>query len=250
MTEQQHKAEVRTEDDLLILVDYANIDFEKVAPNQLVSASVEALGLANGNSQLNVAVRSYGGWYDGGASSEERYSAQRIHADWPAYFALRDTVVRVRTSFAEHVLQDEIVQRQPARVTHTVVERRGKPRPRSRKRDHECGEDCKLKGIRKWFRKKYACPAKECDVIWSQAFFRREQKQVDVHIAVDLLAACFSGRWPAIAVVSDDLDMVPGLLAASGAECDLLTVRIEVSDHYADPELEQRGVRILRFEGN
>jgi hypothetical protein len=64
-------------------------------------------------------------------------------------------------------------------------------------------------------RNQRACFKPECPRSFADHFARREQKQVDVHIAVDLmtLAEC-NDLCRHIAIASDDTDLLPAIAAA------------------------------------
>jgi len=190
-------------------------------------------------------VRAYGGWFVGASISAEREAATtEYNSFFDTAFRLRGGLVRVRFEFA-----DSLAAGRKAHITHTVAERKKKPRVVFG--DTVCNEaGCELEQIKRWSKaRERACGLKDCHSTFGHHARRREQKQVDVHIAVDLMLLVLSEPDLVVAVASDDVDIVPGVLAASAISgADLTIVRFIRNATYADETLLDRGVYICQLQ--
>jgi hypothetical protein len=167
-------------------------------------------------SVVSVKVRAYGGWFNGHAVSNSRYKAAQFYqALLPAAFSTSGYLCRSTFEFADFLAPDlNANNRVP--ISHTVVRRERpfsvSPRiPRLACDDPECA----LNQVFKWLRKAKACFKPSCQHNFSEAFDRLEQKQVDVHMALDLvfLAERITGL-DHIILFSDDLDLIPAIVSA------------------------------------
>jgi len=201
---------------------------------------------------MTVEVRAYGGWYVGNSAPRERYEAAEFYgAQIPAAFVHHGRLVRVRFEFADSLALDG---RRPyhegpaADITHTVATRSRFTRVRLKDANAlpPCASpNCELANTRKWIRKARACPANACPLAFSDCFEREEQKQVDVHMSVDLLT--YAATPIHVAVASDDADILPALAAASLSKHPLTTLtalRFQVQTTYLDGFLKHHAVVI------
>jgi len=204
---------------LYLLVDHSNIPWEKLNITKLISAWIAGL-LTHCDLPyvLNLIIRAYGGWYTGGIASAERYRAadhyQRIV---PSALKAHERLCKIRFEFADTLATLPAVEyREPFAVRHTVA-------PRSRlisigwktPRPTCSAANCKIKDVHRWLHKNKACTSPTCPYSFSDFFERLEQKQVDVHLATDLLLlslAKIDGTF--LGVLSDDTDFIPSLVAA------------------------------------
>ena len=82
---------------------------------------------------------------------------------------------------------------------------------------------------------------------------RKEQKQVDVHMATDLLSTTCAGTPPLshIGLASDDWDLLPAVLAAaqasSGGATTISLLRFGDFTTYLDNDLRALGVQIVEY---
>ena len=204
---------------LFLLVDHANIPFEKVSFIKLVTAWIEDLATSfELPSVLSLKVKAYGGWYVGNTASGERYRAAELYQRIvPTGLKVRGHLCRIRFEFADYLETLPANERyQPFAVHHTVS-------PRTRLLSigwktpiPTCQEpSCKIKEVHRWLHKDKACTLPTCPHPFSAFFERFEQKQVDVHLATDLvLLALAKEDNTHFGVISDDTDFMPSLVAA------------------------------------
>jgi hypothetical protein len=202
---------------VLALIDHRNVPWDSVSLAQLVEVlavrflSLRPLGLAD------VEMRAYGGWFEGTTASTERYSASaKYQAELPSLIRTGTSFVRVTFSFADHLLtmapdgvsipiQGTVVTRASAQTTVPIANA-----------TFVCGNDgCEIKRVRRWISRKVACVKPGCNRLFTDYWIRTEQKQVDIHLACDLIAARGLQGLTAAVVVSDDLDFVPILAMAA-----------------------------------
>jgi hypothetical protein len=152
--------------------------------------------------------RLYDGWFDVTGAGTELYSMLRRHIG-DAYPTRR----RFYRMFVE--IADAPLAARGDRLIHTFREQRGLTR-------HHIGlmpdspVDCSLPGmcavsqLRSWIKGK--CPVDSCPVNTDQVSYFRHQKLVDTALVADIVWGASQGRT--IVVVSDDEDVIPGLLTA------------------------------------
>jgi uncharacterized LabA/DUF88 family protein len=82
---------------------------------------------------------------------------------------------------------------------------------------------------------------------YSDQFERWEQKQVDIHLAVDLNKA--TQLFPKVALISADTDFIPALYAAAQASpsTEITVIRPRCQGTYADHVLRSCGVRLVNL---
>ncbi len=234
-------------EDLVLLVDHDNVAPEGRDPRHLV---VTALGQISSLPQTVAAtLRAYGGWFEEYAASPARYEASAFYQNnCPVVLETNGAFVRIHFEFADSLAASSNADQLP--ITHTVGLRRTAGRISPRQSAASCALDgCELRLVRKWFRRKAACTAVSCPLTFGDVFERREQKQVDVHLTADLMFYAARLASPtAIAVVSDDLDIVPAILTAAVSNPGRVLIHLRSpsrSRMYNDDLLRRFGVRVV-----
>lgn len=223
---------------------------------RLRSFVVEPLRLHGGKGPVHIDVRAYGGWFTGSVSTSARAQAATRYADvCPSVIRLENTYMKFRFSFADQLLTPALAS--PPKITHTIVVRDREQHLAPK--EVVCNESgCELSTLKRWVRKRRACPAQGCPNSFSDAFRRTEQKQVDVHLATDLLLLFTEPRdYDHVIVASDDIDFMPAALAAvASAKARALTapwltlVRNKRKSSYADWQLQDFGATITQLQDN
>jgi uncharacterized LabA/DUF88 family protein len=245
-----------TEPLLRLLIDHDNVDLTSSSLSSLLIKWIAELDqyLAAG-SVITVRVRAYGGWFSGVSASEARYKAAQFYqSQLPSAFRADGHLCRLAFEFADYLSQstDGIP---PHRVSSTVVTRSKPMMMKQRQPRLSCQlPGCELDRVRKWLQKAKACSHPDCPHPFTDAFERLEQKQVDVHIALDLVHFSENAREVEhIALVSDDLDLLPALVAAKRrlrTETSTITViRSLAPSAYMTDTLADEGVLLLRSGG-
>lgn len=228
---------------LYVLIDHGNVAAE---PRDIVHAVVT--GLQPLGATVEATLRIYGGWYEGYTTTALRYEAAGVYQDTcPIVLQIAQTLVRISLEFADDLWAAR-TSRVHIPITHTVGLRRTAGELVVRQGAPMCQNNpCGLMGVKRWVRKKAACHERSCPHDFAEMFQRREQKQVDVHMGADLVAMASSADpTNAIAVVTDDLDILPALLQAamsSGGRISHVRSRTRRA-MYCDPLLAQLGVSI------
>lgn len=243
---------------LVLLLDHANIPFGRVGPKDLVRAWLDCLisdsriprcGL------LSIAMRAYGGWYLGDSVSNERFQAAEMYQrECPLLFEHAGLYCRIRFEFADALLAggQGAVGLPRTRITHTVGTRSKPPRIWPVTDPPPCTEpDCELAAVRRWLRRKRGCTRRGCERDFAACFRRLEQKQVDVHLAIDILTAVLRGPGPIhLGVASDDMDLLPAILSAAALRdraTSLTALRFDTTQTYLDAHLADADVRVVRM---
>jgi hypothetical protein len=241
---------------LTLLVDHDNVPFSRITIRHIIESWIDDLsGILSPRQNIVAVVRAYGGWYDGVTASESRYRAAEFYqTDCPAAFLYAGRICRITFEFADRLLPcktDSADHR--VRITHTVASRSAAQMFGRRMDALACEEvDCELQAVRRWLTKRRACTRAACPQAFADQFHRKEQKQVDVHLAVDVITRAetmVDGEH--LALASDDWDMLPALAATTGRLAPRVTVtaiRCSTTSTYLDHDLRQRGIRILAID--
>jgi uncharacterized LabA/DUF88 family protein len=237
----------------ILLIDHDNIPLREGALSAIIScwlASVPAE--LRGNAIQELLVRSYGGWWQEESQSTSRYKAGPFYADeCPALVRVADHYWRVHFEFADYLLSDE---EHSALITHTFALR---PAPHlffATSDGRGCDEyDCEAKKLRRWLMSRRGCTRLACPRAFGDLWMKPEQKQVDIHLAVDLLDLCSRRQAPRrVGLVSDDTDFLPAILASATSKSEekpLITlIRFTGKPSYLDTEIGRRGVEILNLD--
>lgn len=237
---------------LILLLDHENLPFPKISIKEILchwldslTSHIRSVGI------VSIRIRAYGGWYDGTNVSDARYRASEFYQDCcPIGFRHHMAYCKVRFEFADSlVLPFNMGSSDTVPVTHTVATRNS-PYMMGLRQDRQiCNEsDCQLQSIKKWLRAQRGCPRPGCPQAFVNQFIRREQKQVDIHIALDLIT--FAEQSDAnlhIGLASDDYDMIPALAAAvfrRKSASSLTWLRFKNYSTYLDNWLRSRGVQL------
>lgn len=230
---------------VVILIDHDNIELAS-SPRRIVAAALGAIpAVADG---VSVTLRAYGGWFDGSSPTDARFGALVLYQDLcPTLIQSERGLVKVAFEFADELALSRF-QSQRIEIRHTVALRRSADRLMAQGKKDLCGEvDCKLTSVRSWARKGKACFSSLCPHPFEAVFQRRQQKQVDVHLAVDLLwfvSTC--DPETAIILASDDTDLLPAVLQASFQNPEKRLICLHSKRHAfinAEETLTQLGVR-------
>lgn len=164
---------------------------------------------------VTVDVRAYGGWFDGDMVTEERYDALSFYQTrCPSLLLVESTYCRFRFHFADDLILPLDTSGQGLPIRGTVAERSRPLRLSRRPGSSTCADtDCELRSIQRWLRKSSACPKANCPHSFATMFRRLEQKQVDVHLSMDMVTLA-ARPLHHIAIVSDDTDFIPALARA------------------------------------
>lgn len=217
---------------IIILIDHDNIDTSRYDPRSIVTAALHAIpDVADG---VYVTLRAYGGWFEGTSPTESRFRAL------VSYQNLCPTLIRTDRGLARIIFEfaDELAlsrsHRRKIDIRYTVTVRRTADPIVACRGAMQCGEvDCQVREVRKWARRKNACFSPTCPHPFNAFFQRRQQKQVDVHLAVDLVwLASTCDQNTAIVMASDDTDLLPALLQASSQNGTAKIIRLR---SHSDP---------------
>lgn len=239
---------------LVLLIDHDNVPFASVRLISLIECWLDSLrqgGELPRRGVQSIQVRAYGGWYSGTATTPDRYSAAEFYQrTCPSVMSFEGSYVRLTFQFADELL-DAGGARSSIRLTHTVAERSNPTR--ATRTAFQCPEDdCEVASITRWIRTARGCTRVDCPHRFSDVLRRLEQKQVDVHMAIDLLTLATSRYAAGIALASDDADMLPALAAAGGRRngCAVAVIRFDAPTSYLDGTLRDLGCDIIRCEAS
>lgn len=235
-----------------LLLDHHNIPFNRVPLRTILEGWLTAVpSLPAG--VVDVTLRAYGGWFRDATTTDARFRAAEFYQEnCPTLLRLNDRYFRMRFEFADHVLA--LKQRPALQISHTVVTRAQRQLLRVRPDAPRCSEaSCELRRLRSWLRKRRACTLSTCPYEHAAYFERLEQKQVDVHLAVDAItAADLLGANEHLAIASDDADIIPaaaGVVQRLKDSQTLALLRFDRSSAYLDSELRRHHVRIVPLLG-
>jgi hypothetical protein len=234
----------------ILLIDHDNIPLQEVGLATLITQWLKYSPSDSQESGIQeLLVRSYGGWWREDRQSTSRFSAGPRYADLcPALMRVNGCYWRVRFEFADHLLAFDGEQ-SPA-ITHTFALR---PAPQLCLATEGKGceeQDCEARKLRKWVMRRRGCTRKACPRAFGDIWQKPEQKQVDIHIAADLLhLSLLAGSRRYVALVSDDIDFIPAILAFTkniGERRSLTWIRCNRDSSYLDEELNNRGITIMK----
>lgn len=238
---------------LQLLIDHHNVPYDKITLRSLIETWIfEVYDELSTGSHASIRVRSYGGWYQGASTTNDRFSAAEMYQTiCPSTFRHRNTFFSISFEFADEVINPVLpFSKQGAiPIRHTLVSRTSPQRYIKAAQRSACEiPECKLKEVYRWMKKKRACMKPACPISFSDAFKRLEQKQVDIHLAIDTL--CLSNAQQGnvhLAVVSDDIDLLPAYAAsvANQRSATFCVIRCQANKTYLDDFLTSNGVRIL-----
>jgi hypothetical protein len=237
---------------LFCLIDHDNVSAHLGQLNHLLSGWLAGLSREHTFSAVeDLVVRSYGGWWREDAASDARFSAAQLYSEYcPALISTEGHYWRVRFEFADNLLVPPGFPGFAPPFHHTVVSRPAPPLTIADAGGPVCEEvGCEVQRCRRWLFRRRGCTRNACPKTFGQVWMRTEQKQVDTHLAIDLVQVC--KLWMEtvhVALVSDDVDFLPALAASTlGAStaASVTHVRIAGRPTYLDQFLIASGVRIL-----
>lgn len=238
------------------LIDHDNVPISRLSVTDLLTQWLASLPPEDEDLPVqDLLVRAYGGWWYESNVSNSRYQAAATYAaHCPAMLRVRGRYWRILFEFADTLLAPSATPLGP-RIDNTFVLR---PAPQlflPRQPELACLEqDCEALRLRKWVRQRRGCTRKACPKSFGDLWFKPEQKQVDIHLALDLLT--LNGPMSAVrhlSVASDDIDFAPALWLASAALPEyrtLTSIRFSTSPPYFDAHLQDTKVTILRYQFN
>ncbi len=189
-------------------------------------------------------IRLYGGWHDE-RTNDHTEARQALGAIARRYYPTGGPPSRVFVHMA-----DSLMALPDHDLSHTLRLWSGLPALRV-ERPSNCRhpDDCPLDDLRHWQRNR--CPMRpDCGVTSREAIVAERQKLVDTAIVADTIhfARHHAADW--VAVVSNDDDILPGLMAGAADHSRLLLVTIDRTypSSYADL-LSQMSVEYLALGG-
>lgn len=239
---------------MTLLLDHANVPFQRLTLRDLLESWFDSIGLPAALAMVDVKLRAYGGWYEGNSASRSRFQAAKFYqSHCPTLFRYKRCLVKTTFEFADYVLPcTDGVGEVEVPIRHSVVSRGSASYVKLKPGALDCTEaNCQLASVRRWARKRKACLNSACPKSFQDCFERTEQKQVDVHLALDLLTlAERSVNGEHIGIATDDADLLPVLVggahrtARSGAI--LSQLRCQTGRTYMDSTLESLKVFIAQ----
>jgi len=232
----------------VFLIDHENIPYDRVTVREIITCWLDATSDIR-NAVRYVDVRAYGGWFQESSASRARFLAADFYQRCPTVLLHNGLLCHLTFSFADKLFKpSELFARDSEPfISHTVAVR-STPLHVQRNSGAICAEeDCELPSVKKWIKKRRACLKPACPHAFDAFFIRYEQKQVDVHLATDLLRACQSDIDDLI-VVSEDWDLLPAFLACvedRRPHQRLTILRFRQTGTYLDAMLLARGARIV-----
>jgi uncharacterized LabA/DUF88 family protein len=237
---------------ILLLIDFDNLPDVGVTLTSTVGDWLRGLEpLLPPHAILDATLRSYGGWWDGNAVSPARETAAGILLGMPALVRTESRYWRVHYQMADALLSTTA---ESIDIRETYVRRRVPSLTIAPGALAACDNlACEVGKCRSWFFRKRACTQKRCKLQFGDVWERSEQKQVDVHLATDLLLASIgAGEETHLAVASDDSDFLPALAAVTKIAPNigsLSHLRLARQRSYLDHFLVAAGVTIVRSQG-
>ena len=234
---------------MFLLLDHDNITLDATSLRDIVSRWVRSI--ANLPAGIpNIRIRAYGGWFSDLTTTEDRFKAAAFYQSaCPAILPIDDRYFRITFAFADELFMSN-AGAPVIPIRGTVASRASPSRFRRHPSASSCPEtNCELIAVRRWAKKARACTRTACPFDFGSQFERLEQKQVDVHLAVDtMLIADALTDGGHLAIASDDADLLPAAAAAvhrlrSGVT--LTLIRLRDQSTYLDSQLLASGVSIL-----
>jgi hypothetical protein len=233
---------------LVLLIDFENVPQSSLGDSTLLRGWLSAIRQAiSGSAVGDIHMRFYGGWWDADSVSTARQRAVELIENVPALLSHEGRYWRIRREFADNVLN---LPRVGVAVRETYVRRPVESLSLKPEGTALCSrDDCQLKACRAWIFGRRACTQRNCQVRFGDAWHRAEQKQVDVHLATDLLVLAHSPVARHVGIASDDIDFLPAIASAGTADSQLASLshlRFHRVLTYMDDFLERIGVTIVR----
>lgn len=234
--------------EFVLLIDHYNLPFPTITPRTILEAWIKRVFITTTPNIFQIRVRAYGGWFVGNTASGGRFKASEFYqANCPPLFKIDETYCRVVFEFADNLipmLNSRVVY--PG-IENTLVERKSPEKIKLRLDVPVCTEPgCEIQNVRRWLRKRRACSRNSCPHAFGDHFYREEQKQVDIHLAMDLIQFTNNGSsMRHVALATDDNDFLPALIMVAvnhPTAASITHVRFENSNTYIDDFLKKTGV--------
>ena len=240
--------------ELLLLLDHDNLREARedalsiIEPWLTVLERRQALPPKQG-SAVSLDLRVYGGWFDGHRVTKSRYDAWQTYDNtWPVLVERPQYRVRIKIEFADYLL-GRLARQIQHKITHTVTTRHKPLRMRPTDQSRSCSEgSCERTKVRDWLKRGSGCTSSSCPNNFADCFERLEQKQVDIHLAMDLISAVSANGAQHVALASDDLDFTPALMSVgvnNSGTSSLVVVRTNRRPQYSDEALRSLGIEIV-----
>lgn len=204
--------------DVVLAVDYDNFYVGPIQRPEVLRHEINrmiSLALEVSPSAADVQIRMYGGWLEDGVLTK-RGSELQLAVGQPMFPAPHpDGTGLLRGGVA---LATRIAAVPGLEWRHTFRARDGLPRFQLAERPRPVGcanhETCPMDLLQRISRRRSReCHVASCPVTNEMAFTVREQKMVDSMLCCDVIT--FSSGGSAVVVLSDDLDVLPGVATAA-----------------------------------
>lgn len=234
--------------DGVVLVDHDNIKYQNCSTEGSLGECGTWIARNSPKISPTILYRMYGGWFSDCDATPARWAAfSELSKIFPSVLRISGKIVRFKLEFADYVFNPNTgIYNNSPQITHTVTVRKSLGRSRVVGK-RSCGEeDCERPRMAKWIRKRTGCPRTACPCEIGETFESLEQKQVDVHLATDLILMAHMSTNP-ILLLSDDVDFSPAMLAATriGGVYPLGWARSNIQERYLDHHLSNAGVDIF-----
>lgn len=213
---------------VVAIVDFHNVfnrNVMQITEEQYLSffQSLVELIVGNTDDEHIIYIRLYGGWYKShtmsNAASDVQIKISHLHVfDNRAFDNRKRLSGSIELALVQHGL-DEIWY-------NTLQEKQGLPRLRVNEEMQgelcAANEDiCPVHILKKFVNKKRSvCVTEGCQKVHQQVFYRREQKMVDTMMVCDTLTYANDSEIDSVYVVSDDIDLFPGIAISKVANPD------------------------------
>ena len=234
----------------LFLIDHANVPYDNVSVSDIVRSWIDTWNDSLAGT-IYVRLRAYGGWFEGSAASAGRFRAAEFYQQAaPMLLSHSTRLIRLSFEFADKLLVNNAADYDTSApfITHTVAFRNSPMYIQRHASAPPCtASNCQLAGVKKWIKKQRACAAPGCPHAFQRYFGRTEQKQVDVHLAVDAVQLANDETYDHVVIVSEDWDLLPAVLAATrvSRRGGWSLVRFRESRTYLDSILSDAGLRFV-----
>jgi len=234
----------------ILLLDHDNLPLSRIGIQHLLDRWLSHIDSSPAIAVGEALIRIYGGWWLEDQMSESRHAASLFYAEFcPSLMYVLSRVWRVRFEFADSLFAPHHSTEIPIRHTFAL---RPAPPPVARRPGQQqpsCDEpDCEIRQLRKWLYRRRGCTRTACPRRFGDVWYRAEQKQVDIHLALDLAALVHRKDLAHLAVGSDDLDFLPALVTASGhplRHCTISHLRCRTDRTYLDDVFSRFGGHIV-----
>ena len=256
-----HNSGQAMESKVYVIVDFDNfyINLQGIHDDALhdrMRSEIRAMlrqALAASEKATEVIVRLYGGWMEENLLTNWGSRVMQAVSSiglFPLLSMEEGRVIRGSIDLARTLLNED-----SATLGHTRKTRNGLPQLQLSHHPKPIGclndiDRCPLVIMNKFTKTKAKkCPVVGCKVTNRDAFVVIEQKMVDVMMSCDIATLCLLHDQAVMVVMSDDLDIIPPLLAfpkINGTRCTLI-IQSQPDQNPYYTELVSRGINIKRW---